>query len=186
MRKTKAMKNISLMYQGIQLDEEEVFRKSKLLLKIYRDVVWTSIKEIDYIREISADYYSNDLSLALTYLNDFAPTEKREDFMEKVSGIFESKWMIDLIDTAMIKIYDYPLNGKIYHEILAKSYVIAYPMTEGEMLEALSMERSTFYIKKKEAVKLFGIALWGYALPKYQRMLIESSDSINFSNSYFK
>lgn len=185
MRTTKMMRNISLMYEGMQLNEEQVFRKTKLLLAIYRDVVWTSIKEVDYVREVCAAYYSNDLSVALTYLNDFAPTERKEDFMAKVSGIFETKWMIELIDTAMMKIYDYPGNGKIYHEILSKCYVTAYPMTEGEILEVLCMERSTFYIKKKEAVKLFGIALWGYTLPRYQQIFKESPDNSSPLNSYF-
>lgn len=185
MRKTKMMKNISRMYEGMQLDEEQVFRKAKLLLVIYRDVVWTSIKEVNYVKEVCTAYYSNDLSLALTYLNDFAPTERREDFMEKVSGIFETKWMIDLIDTAMLKIYDYHHNGMLYHEILSKCYITAYPMTEGEMLETLCMERSNFYIKKKEAIKLFGIALWGYALPRYQELLIEDKEYTVPSNSYF-
>lgn len=185
MRRTKTMKNISLMYEGINLDEEQVFRKTKLLLAIYRDVVWSSIMEVDYVKEVCEAYYSNDLSLALTYLNDFAPTERKEDFIIKISGIFESKWMIDLIDTAMLKIYDYPGNGKLYHEILSKSYITAYPMTEGEMLEALCMERSNFYIKKKEAVKLFGIALWGYALPKYQQIFKESSEDEDSLKSYY-
>lgn len=185
MRKTKMMKSISRMYEGMQLDEEQVFRKAKLVLVIYRDVVWTSIKEVDSVREVCAAYYSNDLSVALTYFNDFAPTERKESFMAKISGIFETKWMIDLIDTAMLKIYDYHDNGKLYHEILSKCYVTAYPMTESEMLEALCMERSNFYIKKKEAIKLFGIALWGYALPRYQQIFKEEIDYSSEVNSFF-
>ncbi len=185
MRTTKMMKNISRMYEGMHLDEEQVFRKAKLILAIYRDVVWTSIKEVNHVREVCAAYYSNDLSIALTYLNDFAPTERKEDFMAKVSGIFETKWMIDLVDTAMMKVYDYHSNGKLYHEILSKCYVTAYPMTESEMLEALCMERSNFYIKKKEAIKLFGIALWGYALLRYQQIFKESSAHAPYSGSYF-
>lgn len=164
------MKNISRMYEGMQLDEEQVFRKSKLLLTIYRDVVWASLKEVDSVREVCEAYYSYDLAVALTYLNDFAPTERKEDFMAKISGIFETKWMIDLIDTAMLKVYEYHDNGKLYHDILSKSYVIEYPMVEGEMLETLGMERSNYYIKKKEAVKLFGVALWGYALPRFEQI----------------
>lgn len=185
MRTTKTMKNISRMYEGMLLDEEQVFRKSKLILGIYRDVVWTSIKEVDHVREVCEAYYSNDLAIALTYLNDFAPTGKKEDFIAKVSGVFETKWMIDLIDTAMIKIYDYHDNGKLYHEILSKCYVTAYPMTESDMLDTLSMERSNFYTKKKEAIKLFGVALWGYALPRYQQIFNTGSTHSPPSSSYF-
>jgi hypothetical protein len=175
MRLTRNMKNISKMYEGMNLDEEQVFHKSKLVLAIYRDVVWRTIQEANYVREACESYYSNELATALTYLNDFAPTEKKDKFSDKVSCIFETKWMIDLVDTAMIKIYNYHTNGKLYHEILSKCYITAYPMTETEILEYLSIERTSFYTKKKEAIKLFGIALWGYSLPKYQAIFNRTS-----------
>lgn len=178
MRMTKAMKSISLMYDGMHFDEEQVFHKSKLLLEIYRDVVWKTIQEVDYVREVCESYYSQDLNVALTYLSDFAPTEQKEEFKNKMSCIFETSWVIELIDTAMLKIYEYHTNGKLYHEILSKCYVNAISMSEQEILECLSLERTSYYMRKKEAIKLFGIALWGYALPKYKAIFIENSESV--------
>ena len=75
--------------------------------------------------------------------------------------------MIDLIDKAMSKVYDYH-NGKLYHEILSKSYLTAFRYTESELLEIFGIERSTFYDRKKEAIMLLGIALWGYAIPAFR------------------
>lgn len=174
------------MYEGMHLDEEQVFRKAKLLLGIYRDVVWASMKEVEYIRDVCDSYYSNHLSTALTFLNDFAPTERKEEFKHKVSGIFETKWMIDLIDTAMLKIYNYHGNGSLYHEILCKCYINAYHMTESEILELLCMERANFYTKKKEAIKLFGVALWGYALPKYQSAFAQCSKNQSYPDDFYE
>ena len=65
----------------------------------------------------------------------------------------------------MNKIYEYPDNGKIYHEILSKQYLTVYKYTEQEMLELLNMERSTYYDKKKDAIDLLAICLWGYTIP---------------------
>lgn len=52
MRLTRNMKNISKMYEGMNLDEEQVFHKSKLVLAIYRDVVWRTIQEANYVRDV--------------------------------------------------------------------------------------------------------------------------------------
>ena len=39
------------------------------------------------------------------------------------------------------------------------------------MLEVLNMERSTCYDRKKEAILLFGLSLWGTAIPKLKDFL---------------
>ncbi|MPN08911.1 hypothetical protein SDC9_156199 [bioreactor metagenome] len=51
-------------------------------------------------------------------------------------------------------------------------------MNEQEILECLSLERTSYYMRKKEAIKLFGIALWGYALPKYKAIFTENNESV--------
>ena len=165
MRTSKTKKNLLLIYKGMQLDYEEVFHKAKMVLEVYRPVVWSSITEAKYIQD---EYYSQELTAALLYLSDFAPTDEKEHFQEKVSSLFETKWMLDLVDTAMMKIYDYYDNGRLYHEILSKTYVTAFPMKERELLDSLSLERSCYYEKKKEAIMLFGITLWGFALPQFK------------------
>lgn len=76
------------------------------------------------------------------------------------------------------KVYDYYNNGQLYHEILSKSYLTAFRYTESELLEILNLERSTFYDRKKEAVMLLGIALWGYAIPVFRGIFdVEGDES---------
>ncbi len=62
-------------------------------------------------------------------------------------------------------------NGQLYHEILSKQYLTVYKYTEFEMLELLGLERSTYYDKKKEALDLFAICLWGYTIPSMRGLL---------------
>ena len=42
------------------------------------------------------------------------------------------------------------------------------------MLEIFHLERSTYYDRKKEAILLFGLSLWGNSIPKLKRYLDES------------
>lgn len=168
---TKAVKNITKMYEQLGLAQDDIFHKTKLLLSIYRDVVWATLSDCNCVNE-EIYYYGDDLTDALVYLEEFAPDIERSEFERRVCNLFENKWMIDLIDKAMSKVYDYYNNGQLYHEILSKSYLTAFRYTESELLEILNLERSTFYDRKKEAVMLLGIALWGYAIPYFVAFLM--------------
>ena len=155
---TKSVKNIAKMYEQLGLVQDDIFHKTKLLLSTYRDVVWATLSDCNCINE-EIYYYGDDLTDALVYLEEFAPDIKRSEFERRVCNLFENKWMIDLIDKAMSKVYDYYNNGRLYHEILSKSYLTAFRYTESELLEILNLERSTFYDRKKEAIMVLGIAL---------------------------
>jgi len=155
------------MCAGLALSPEGVLHKATLMVQIYRDVVWMSARRADILKEESmAHLCGRDLDAALAYLAEFAPAERRQDFEAKVSGLFETKWLIDLIDAAMARVHDYPDNGKMYYEILSKSYMSTFKYTEAELLEAFSMERSVFYERKREAAMLLGVALWGFVIPE--------------------
>jgi hypothetical protein len=121
---------------------------------------------------------------ALEYLANYAPEFEQERFSEKVKSLFETQWLIALIDNAMNKIYDYPDNGKLYHEILSKQYLTVYKYSEFEMLELLNLERSTYYDKKKEALELFAICLWGYTIPSMRGIFDPINDDIEIPNFF--
>lgn len=175
---TKAMRMIRILYGKHGIEEDVVYHRAKMILSVYRDVVWAAKLTVDETRFGIRCTYGRDLDTALVYLSDFAPTEKRQKFEERVTCLFETKWMIDLIDTAMLKVYDYHTNGRLYHEILSKCYTSFIPYTETELLETLIMERSTFYEKKKEAVMLLGISLWGYAIPELRGLCETEASSL--------
>ena len=164
-KESRVMKQCALMYKGLNIDRETVLHKTKLLMKIYRPVVWSASNRVFEVCESAEIYCSKRMEEALEYLAYYAPDTEQEKFSEKVRSLFETQWLISLIDSTMNKIYEYPDNGKIYHEILSKQYLTVYKYTEHEMLELLNMERSTYYDKKKEAIDLFAICLWGYTIP---------------------
>lgn len=58
--------------------------------------------------------------------------------------------------------------------------------TDSQVAEALSIERSTYYDRKKEATFLFGISLWGFVIPAtittYQRVSNMGMNENDFFN----
>lgn len=111
---TRAAKNIAKMYEQFGLSHDDIFHKTKLLLSIYRDVVWATLSDCRCVNA-EINYYGDDLNDALIYLEEFAPDIERSEFEHRVCNLFENKWMIDLIDKAMRKVYSYtPIIGTHY------------------------------------------------------------------------
>lgn len=74
---TLAAKSIRKMYEQLNLNQSDIFSKTKLLLSVYRDVVWITLSESACVNE-ELVYYGEELNSALVYLELFAPdTEKQ-------------------------------------------------------------------------------------------------------------
>ena len=100
-----------------------------MLIGVYRDVFWITRSGSARMNEELA-YYGEERDSALVYLVLVAPDTEKQEFESRISALFENKWMVDLIDTAMAKIYDYHNNGRLYHEIISKSYLTECRYTE--------------------------------------------------------
>lgn len=57
------------------------------------------------------------------------------------------------------------------YEILTKQFIHRFNSTEKELLDELNMERSVFYDRKREAIFLLSLCLFGYAVPELQEEL---------------
>ena len=163
-----------------QVDEKVLYDRSRLILSIYRDVCWSTMGRAEEVYDDLICTCGANLEGALIYLETFAPDEARERFEEKIQSLFETKWIIELVDNAMGKIREYPYRGDMYCEILSKCYLGKFKYKEAEMLEIMDMERSTYYDRKKEAVLLFGLSLWGNAIPMLKEFLLEAKEEFMY------
>ena len=154
-----------------ELDEDDLYARSKMILNIYKGVCWSTIGRADCVAEDICCYCGTDLDGALIFLETFAPDVERERFESRVKSLFETRWMIELIDSAMMRVKEFPYGGDEYYEILSKCYLCRSRYTERDMLDILNMERSRFYDRKKEAIYVFGLSLWGGAIPKLKEFL---------------
>lgn len=170
-KNTEAWNAIHSMCKLQEMNEKDLYERSKMLLSIYRRVCWTTMTRADCVAEDIVYYCGSDLDGALIYLEAFAPDKERERFESRIKTLFETRWMMELVENAMVKVKEFPDGGEQYFDIISKCYLDRWKYTESDMLELLNMERSRFYDKKKEAIMVFGIALWGNSIPKLKAHL---------------
>ena len=112
-----------------------------------------------------------DLRTGLIYLQSFAPDMDLQEFEERVCCVMENRMLVDVIDRALLRLKRYPDRGELYYEILTKQFIHRFNSTEKELLDELNMERSVFYDRKREAIFLLSLCLFGYAVPELQEEL---------------
>jgi hypothetical protein len=168
---TIAMKSFKRMLSGFGLEQGSAFHKTKLLLQVYRDVVWAAKGRDEELRREAQCALGGDFGQAVAYFTEFASNETRDIFEERLSFSAETKWMIDMIDAAATKVQCYHKNGSLYYEILHKSYLAERDYSESELLEHLCLSRTSYYALRREAITLLSVALWGYALPQLRGVL---------------
>lgn len=172
-KETAALRKHKAKIASLGMDSDAVFHKSKLLLTVYRDITWAISEQLEEIHDHAYETGGHNLDAGFRYLADFAPDMEAERFAERVCCVCETRMYIDLIDRALVRMKAYPVYGSIYHEILDKQYISRFPLTEPELSEALRIERSVFYDRKKEALHLFGVCLFGYTLPELRRLFTD-------------
>ena len=155
-------------YVMVGLNIDYTYKKTDLLLRLYRRVAWSVSDKLEDLNEITYESCLGDRS-TLSYLLNFAPEKELDAFRHRAVNAMKSRVLIDLIEKAVVKIRDYPDNGSIYYSIIDLKYMSYFKYDENEILEQLDIERSTYYRKKKEATLLLGYILFGVIMPEYIR-----------------
>ena len=153
------------------MNPKQLFERAKVLLELYRRLCWKTRARAEDFSETITDFSSSDLQGALVYLETFVPDKQKESFQSRVESLFETKQLIDLVDTAMMRVKDFPDYGDEFFKIISVKYLDRFKYTESEVLEFLNMERSTYYDKKKDAILVFAYCFWCGAIPKYKAMI---------------
>ncbi len=175
-KNTQTLKNIRSLCRMQDLDEKSLYMRSRLLLSVYRDACWSTCGRADEVQEELVWCCGNDLDAALIYLETFAPDEEKQHFEHQIRTLFETRWMMELVESAMAHLREYPGNGAQYFEILSKCYLSCFKYREAELLEVLNMERSVYYDRKKEAILLFGLSMWNTSIPRLKTFLADAAE----------
>ncbi|WP_350342374.1 DUF1492 domain-containing protein [Proteinivorax tanatarense] len=145
------------------------FHKTKLLLSIYRTVVWRVESAIYEINDTAYDYGGRRISELVDFLSfeldEYDSVKDKRAVEERLMCIAETKQMIEIIDKALAHLKMHPDNGQIYHDIIAYSYINKEKMCDTQIRHKLNLTQPTYYRYKKQATKEMGVALWGYIIP---------------------
>ena len=87
---TRAAKNIAKMYEQFGLSHDDIFHKTKLLLSIYRDVVWATLSDCRCVNA-EINYYGDDLNDAASVKMRFA-AYVATDFTAFLAASFTTGW----------------------------------------------------------------------------------------------
>lgn len=136
---------------ALGLNSDAAFHRSRLILKIYRDVVWVLSERAEELQETAWIMGEQDIESGLCYLENFAPDIELQAFEEKVCCLVQNQMLVNIIDRALLRLKRYPDRGELYYEILTKQFIYRFNSTEKELLEELNIERSVFYDRKREA-----------------------------------
>ena len=139
---TQVLSSIRMLCRMQNIDEKVLYERAKLILSIYREVCWSTIDRANDVCDTLICTYGASLDGALIYLETFAPDEARERFEERIRSLFETKWIIELVDMAMLKIREYPDKGALYCEIISKAYLNRFKYKECMMRLSVSMSQT--------------------------------------------
>lgn len=175
---------ITMMVDTTDIDEKILYERAEMLLKSYRFICWKTAKRADELRDTLTsdfDYCSTDLNSALVYLENFAPDREKDQFARRIKNLFEVKWVTEIVDAAIMKVREYPDQGELYASILSVYYLSRFKFNVDQDVQMeFGFDRSTFFRKKKEAIKVFGVALWGDSIDEFRRiMMLPSTESHN-------
>lgn len=177
-KQNRPIEKIAMIVNKDKQFNAAVFHKAKLLLSLYRDVVWRTQEVMYDTSEEAYDFGGRRIAELADYLSyDFEGDIDKEKAESKLLSIAESKFLVDLVDKALLKLQAYPNLGELYFNILTRQYIYKVKYTDAELIETLSIERTQYYKRKKEAVNLFGVILWGYIIPPIKDIYVESAAS---------
>ena len=149
--------------------EEFLYHNTEMLLKKYRDVVWSievSAMQAQIDFELEMDCKLNEY-LEMSYAAGMEITGTQ--IQEQMRTMERNKKMLKMIETALDILRRKQNNGEDYYWILYYTYISEKPYRRiddiirkvEEKTDFLSWKR--YYKLKKEAIETLGNILWGFA-----------------------
>lgn len=145
---------------ALGLNSDAAFHRSKLILKIYRDVVWVLSERAEELQETAWIMGEQDIESGLCYLENFAPDIELQAFEEKVCCLVQNQMLVNIIDRALLRLKRYPDRGELYYEILTKQFIYRFNSKTKTSIRRVYLPKTVAYMlveRKKEIDELMDL-----------------------------
>lgn len=144
------------------------YHDTLLLMKKYRDVVWSLSVAAEQSRSEFREIYGKDVDEFLDSVYDAGIGFEGTEIQARARCMERSRKMLNFVDSAVSVIREKNKNGELYYQILYWSYMSPRaPMSRDEIMRHL--EDAGFFISMRTmdnyraaAVDCLSTILWGY------------------------
>ena len=158
------MAAIRRICRSSDLNVDFTYKTTKRLLEKYRSAIWAKGSVMGKDGSLPQNRGKEEVRQWFLNLERLTMEDMMISSLDSmIFHICRTDWIMRLVDTVMERVSEFHLYGKLYRDILTLSYFGDGSKTDLEISEMVSLERSTYYRRKKEAVLLFGTLLWDEA-----------------------
>ena len=157
--------------------QDERYHDTLLLLKKYRDVVWSLSMSVEHVKSDFRTYYGGSIEDFLDSVYVAGADLSGTDIEERAKCIERSHKMLNLVDDAVATMREKYKYGELYYQVLYFNYFSTQEYhSQEDILDALEqagypMCRKTMIEYRSLAVNLVSSFLWGYTAKDTQEIL---------------
>ena len=160
-----------------KITQDERYHDTMLLLKKYRDVVWSLSMSVEHAKSDFRECFGESIEDFLDSVYVAGADLSGTDIEERAKCIERSNKMLNLVDEAVATMRQKHKNGELYYQVLYFNYFSTQEYRSQEnILEALEkagfpMCRKTMIEHRNFAVNIVSNLLWGYTAKETKEIL---------------
>lgn len=167
--------------EKFDVNENPLYHDTLILLKKYRDVVWSLELSVQKVRRKFQIEYGSTIEDFLDSIYLAGIDFEESGIAEHAQSIERSHKMLQLVDASVELLRTKHKYGETYYWILYYSFLSPQQYRNAdEIIEQLQshmqdISYQTYYRRRKKAIDAFSSILWGYS----------SRDSLNLLEQFF-
>ena len=156
------MQTIFNTFDEVEQVTEGMYKNTETLLDLYRKVKFRVHRNL---QEIDEELYIEDrkhLTSLLHSIIDFDTTVEKRRIQERLMSNDFSLCLLEIMEGALLTVREYPDDGELYYRLLRYRYFDSFKNTNEEVMLMLNdMPYTTYYRKRRKAIRLYAAMIWG-------------------------